>query len=251
MKSDEMNVLVETLARGVGELNLEITGGQLKKFEKYYCMLVETNKRLNLTSVVDEREVALKHFVDSLTCLKAVSFEDGISLLDIGTGAGFPGLPLKICRPEIWVTLVESLEKRVSFLRKVILELGLEKVTVLHVRAEELGHDKNHREKYDRVVARAVAELAVLAEYCMPAVKVGGYFLAMKGPKVDEEIEGARRAMEILGGEIKKNINFKLPLMGDERNMVLIKKIRCTPEKYPRRMGVPLKKPLKLRKDLF
>ena len=239
-----MGILVETLAKGAGEIGVELTGGQLKQFEKYYYLLVKTNKKLNLTSIVEEREVALKHFVDSLTCLKAVSFEEGMSLLDVGTGAGFPGLPLKICRPESRVTLVESLEKKVSFLKEVILELGLEKIVVLRARAEELGRDKSHREKYDRVVARAVAELTVLAEYCLPVVKVGGYFLAMKGPKVDEEMAAARNAVEILGGEVEKNINFKLPVLGDERNLVLVKKVRTTPEKYPRRPGAPLKKPL-------
>ncbi|MCL6559573.1 MAG: 16S rRNA (guanine(527)-N(7))-methyltransferase RsmG [Firmicutes bacterium] len=239
-----MGLLAETLFTGAVEMGIEITEGQIKKFEKYYLMLIETNKRFNITSIVEEKEVAVKHFLDSLTCLKAASFEENMSLADIGTGAGFPGIPLKICQPALCVTLVESMEKRVTFLREVIQMLGLKKIEAVHARAEDLGRKKEYRERYDRVVARAVADLRVLAEYCLPAVKKGGIFLAMKGPKVESEITAAEKAIEILGGKIENLINLRLPFIGDERNLVVIKKVRQTPEKYPRRAGMPQKKPI-------
>lgn len=239
-----MSVLVDTLVQGASQLDLKITEEQLNQFEKFYRLLVETNKNLNLTSIVEEKDVAVKHFLDSLSCLKAATFDDGMSLLDIGTGAGFPGIPLKICRPGLEVTLAESLDKRVCFLKEVIFKLGLKKIKAIHARAEDIGRSKDYRENYDRVVARAVAGLGVLAEYCLPAVKVNGFFLAMKGPKLEEEMIAAKKAIKILGGEVEETINLRLPITGDERNLVLIRKVKTTPEKYPRRAGIPQKKPL-------
>lgn len=239
-----MVLLVDTLVNGAAELDLEINEEQSKQFEKFYRLLVERNKVLNLTSIVEEKEVAIKHFIDSLSCLKATPFDDGMSLLDIGTGAGFPGIPIKICRPGLTVTLVESLDKRVNFLNEVISGLSLNQVEAIHARAEDIGRNKDYRESYDRVVARAVAGLGVLTEYCLPAVKVGGFFLAMKGPKLEEELAAAKKAIEIIGGEVESSINLRLPFTEDERNMVLIRKVKATPEKYPRRAGIPQKKPL-------
>ncbi|MDF9407756.1 16S rRNA (guanine(527)-N(7))-methyltransferase RsmG [Pelotomaculum isophthalicicum JI] len=207
-------------------------------------MIKEENKRKNITSIEDEKEFAIKHFIDSITCLKAVSFKDGMTLIDIGTGAGFPGIPLKICRPGIEVILVESQAKKVGFLLKVIRDMNLINISAIHTRAEEIGKMPRYREYCDLVTARAVAEFRVLAEYCLPVVKIGGFFLAMKGPKLAEELIGIDKTITILGGKINKIVNFNLPITGDERNIVVVEKIKPTPEKYPRRPGIPVKKPI-------
>ncbi|BAF61096.1 MAG: 16S rRNA (guanine(527)-N(7))-methyltransferase RsmG [Pelotomaculum sp.] len=239
-----MSVLAETIKEGAREMGIVITEKQVRQFEEYYSLIIERNKSLNLTAITGEREVAVKHFLDSLTCLKAVPLEDGTSLMDVGTGAGFPGIPLKICRPSVRVKLVESAEKKAVFLREAIGRLGLEMAEAIWARAEDVGKDPDHREKYGCVVARAVAELAVLAEYCLPAAGVGGCFLAMKGPKAEEEAVRAKDAIKILGGRLEEIINLKLPFTGDRRSLVVIRKIGETPEKYPRRPGVPQKRPL-------
>ena len=239
-----MNILAETLARGADELGIKLTQDQLDKFKTYYQLLVEANKIVNLTSIVEEQEVAVKHFIDSLTCLKAIPLETSINLVDIGAGAGFPGIPLKICLPEFSVILVESQEKKVNFMRKVISELGLKNIHAVHARAEDIGRNMEYRETKDLVVARAVASVGVLAEYCLPIVRVGGVFLAMKGPGAGEEVDRAKRAIGLLGGEVAKTISLSLPVTGDERSLVLVKKVRKTPEKYPRRPGIPQKRPL-------
>lgn len=239
-----MGELTEVLKASAAELGLELTGGQLESFEKFYTLLDETNKKFNLTSITDRKEVAIKHFLDSLTCQLAVKLTHGNQVVDIGTGAGFPGLPLKICQPGIILTLVESLEKRVNFLQDVVASLELKEARVIHTRAEDFCRDKEHREQYDLAVARAVAGLPVLAEYCLAAVKEGGLFVAMKGPKVEDEIKAAKNALSILGGTLEDVINLRLPLVGDERNLVILRKIGSTPLKYPRRAGMPQKKPL-------
>jgi 16S rRNA (guanine527-N7)-methyltransferase len=236
--------LKDVLNAGAGDLGLELTGVQIEQFELFYGLLKEANKSFNLTAITDEREAAIKHFLDSLTCLTATGLVDGLQVADIGTGAGFPGLPLKIYRPGIILTLVESLEKRVKFLQEVVASLGLNETLVIHARAEDFCREVNHREHYDLVLARAVASMPVLAEYCLPAVKVGGLFMAMKGPKVEEETITAKTALTIIGGTLEKVINLKLPLGGDERNLVMVRKVGSTPAKYPRRAGMPQKKPL-------
>lgn len=239
-----MGKITEVLIGGAVELGLEFNDKQIEQFKKYYQLLEKTNKNINLTAITDEREVAIKHFLDSLTCQSAVALRDGQQIVDIGTGAGFPGIPLKIYRPGIVMTLVESLKKKVNFLEDVIAELGLQETRVIHARAEDFGRDRKQREYYDLVLARAVAGLPVLAEYCLPIVKVGGLFVAMKGPKVKEEIEAAKNALSVLGGVMDKVINLKLPLIGDERNLVIVRKVSPTPGSYPRRAGMPQKKPL-------
>lgn len=240
----QLSELKDVLNAGAVELGLKLVDGQLEQFEKYYALLVEVNKSFNLTAITAEREVAVKHFLDSLTCEAVVRRNGSIKVVDIGTGAGFPGLPLKIYRPDINLTLVESLEKRVKFLKEAVALLEVEKTRVIHARAEDFCKDSEHREQYDLAVARAVAGLPVLVEYCLPAVKVGGTFVAMKGPKVAEETKAAETALSILGGALEDVINLRLPLGGDERNLIIIRKIRATPAKYPRRAGMPQKKPL-------
>lgn len=239
-----MGELTAVLNAGAGELGLAFTEEQLEQFEKFYKLLEEANKSFNLTAITGEREAAIKHFLDSLTCQAKVSLKDGLQVVDIGTGAGFPGLPLKIYRSGIILTLVESLEKRVNFLRDVVASLGLKDTRVVHARAEDFCRDKEHREQYDLAVSRAVASLPVLAEYCLPAVKEGGLFVAMKGPNLGDETTAAKNALAILGGTLEDVINLRLPLVGDERNLVMVRKVGHTPAKYPRRAGMPQKKPL-------
>ena len=212
-------------------------------------MLREKNKVMNLTAVDDDQGIAMKHFIDSLTLCSYIREEEEkaggktIRLADVGTGAGFPGLPLKISMPELDVTLMDSLAKRLNFLGEVVERLGLEKVSLVHTRAEDGGRDKKYREKYDVVTARAVARLPVLAEYCLPFVKVGGVFLAMKG-HAEEEVQDAGKAIATLGGTIEKTDTFTLPGTDMERTVVVIRKIRPTPPKYPRKAGTPAKEPL-------
>lgn len=237
--------LVETLKKGTHEIGMELGYEQVKYFKTFYHMLVERNKNLNLTTIVEEKEFALKHLIDSIICLKSATFIDGMNLLDVGTGAGFPGIPIKICMPELKVTLVESQEKKVRFLKEVITALGLKNIEAIHARAEDLGRKVNYRESYERLIARAVAGLGVLAEYCLPLVKVDGIFMAMKGPKLDEEITMAAKAIKILGGDLEQVVKWKLPIIGDMRNIVLIKKVAKTPRQYPRHHSVLKKKPLK------
>jgi len=239
-----MSVLIETLSSGAAELGINLTETQLALFEKHYQLMIEANKSFNLTAIIDEKEAALKHFIDSLTCLRAVSLKKGAMILDVGAGAGFPGIPLKICRPDLYITMIEAAEKKANFLKNVINELRLENIEAVHARAEDFGRNINSREKYDVVVSRAVAALAVLAEYCLPPLRAGGVFLAMKGPNIQEEIKAAGKALAVLGGVVKKVVEIQLPRTGDRRKLVVIGKIKATPALYPRRAGIPAKKPL-------
>lgn len=224
------------------EAGLSFTDKQLQQFNRYYEMLVETNKVMNLTAITEPDEVAVKHMIDSL-----LAYDDsfkGKTLADVGTGAGFPGIPLKIYCPELNVVLIDSLGKRLKFLQNVIAELELENICCEHMRAEDAGKNKAHREKYDLVTARAVARLSVLSEYCLPLVKKGGLFIALKGSKFAEEIEEGRAALKILGGKLLSSEQVKLPGLDDGRAIVKIAKIKSTPAQYPRKAGTPEKEPL-------
>jgi len=213
-------------------------------FEKYYEMLIDWNEKINLTAITEEDEVAKKHFLDSLNANVSGIIEDGFSVIDVGTGAGFPGIPLKIDNPSIKLTLLDSLAKRVNFLNEVTSSLGLKDVTALHARAEDMGVDKKYREKFDICVSRAVANLATLSELCLPFVKKGGYFVSLKGPKAPEEVEEAKKAIKLLGGEFIKIENYDVSDTDLNHNIVLIKKVSQTPTKYPRKAPKPSKEPL-------
>lgn len=233
----------EILAAKGQEAGFGFTDKQLEQFTKYYELLVETNKVMNLTAITEPEEVAVKHFIDSLLAYDGTVFK-GKSLADVGTGAGFPGVPLKIYCPDLKVTLIDSLGKRLKFLQQVIDQLGLENITCEHLRAEDAGRNKHFREKFDLVTARAVARLSVLSEYCLPLVKKDGMFIALKGSKYAEEIEEGKEALKILGGKLLSSEPVKLPGLDDGRAIIKIAKIKPTPTQYPRKAGTPEKQPL-------
>lgn len=247
--SEEPAEIAPILESSAPEISVPLSAEEIRSFQIYASMLREKNKVMNLTAVDDEQGIAMKHFIDSLTLCSYIKAEEEkaggktVKLADVGTGAGFPGLPLKISMPELDVTLMDSLAKRLNFLGEVIARLGLEKISLVHTRAEDGGRDKRYRERYDIVTARAVARLPVLAEYCLPFVKVGGVFLAMKGHS-EEEVQDAGKAIATLGGTIEKVDTFTLPGTDMERTIVVIRKIRPTPPKYPRKAGTPAKEPL-------
>ncbi len=215
-----------------------------QRFDTYYKMLIDWNEKINLTAITEEREAALKHFVDCICAFECGKIADGASVIDVGTGAGFPGLPLKIYNPTLKVTLMDSLNKRINFLNEVIAELGLSGVTTIHSRAEELGKNKAHREKYDVCVSRAVANLATLSELCLPFVKVGGYFVSMKGPKAEEELKTAAKAIELCGGKVEDVQCYAIEGTDYDHNLVVIKKVSPTPPRFPRNAPKPAKEPL-------
>lgn len=216
---------------------------QLDKFYRYMNLLLEWNEKINLTAITDCEEIILKHFIDSLTINKFI--DKNTTIADVGTGAGFPGIPLKIYRPDINVTLVDSLNKRVNFLNEVISELKLNNISTFHSRIEDFGKNKKYREKFDYVTARAVANLSVLSEYLIPIAKVGGKCICMKGSNVDEELLDSKNAISILGGKVNFVHEFELPNSDILRNIIIIDKIKNTCDKYPRKAGLPAKEPLK------
>ena len=215
---------------------------QIQKFYKYMELLLEWNEKINLTAIVEPRDVILKHFVDSLTICKEL--QKNKTLADIGTGAGFPGIPVKILRPDLDITLIDSLNKRVNFLTMVIEALKLEKIIALHGRIEDFGKNKKYREKFDYVTSRAVANLSTLSEYMIPLVKIGGKCICMKGSNIEEVLKNAEKAIKTLGGKIEKVDTFLLPDTDMGRNIILIKKEKATPNKYPRKAGTPAKEPI-------
>ena len=237
-----MNYNTEKFRQGLANLKLELTEKQIEQFLKYYEMLIEKNKVMNLTAITEYDEVIEKHFLDSISICQVYDLSKPVKILDMGTGAGFPGVPLKIAFPEVEITLADSLNKRIKFLDEVVAELGLEKVTTIHARAEELARNKEHRENYDLVVSRAVANLSTLGEYCIPFVKMGGNFISYKSGEVDEEVNAASKAIKILGGLIKDV--YKFDLSDQKRSFVTIEKIKTTPKTYPRKAGTPSKEPL-------
>ena len=227
------------------EWNLELNETQLNQLEKYYEMLVEKNKVMNLTAITEYEDVLKKHFLDSLALSQLFDLKNKkVKLLDMGTGAGFPGIPLKIVFPELEVTLMDSLNKRIVFLQEVINELGLTNITAVHGRAEEAALKPEYREKYDFCVSRAVARLISLAEFCLPFVKQGGCFVPYKSGEIKEELQEAKFALRELGGEYKTTKEYILPNSDISRTLILVNKVKQTPKKYPRAGGKPLKQPL-------
>ena len=223
-------------------INIFFSVEQLSKFYRYMELLIEWNEKINLTAIIEPEEIILKHFIDSLTILKEIKNEK--KLVDIGTGAGFPGIPLSIMNENLEITLVDSLNKRLIFIEKVINELNLKKIKIIHSRAEDFGQNINYREKYDVATSRAVANLSTLSEYLIPLVKLNGKCICMKGSNADEEISSARKAINILGGKVNKIDKFNLPQTDMERAIIIIDKTRNTPNKYPRKAGIPLKNPI-------
>ncbi|WP_170008584.1 16S rRNA (guanine(527)-N(7))-methyltransferase RsmG [Bacillus fonticola] len=232
------------LKRKVEEKGFELTSTALSQFETYYELLVEWNGKMNLSAITEKEEVYNKHFFDSVSPAFFNFIPQSGTLCDVGSGAGFPSLPLKILFPNLHVTIVDSLQKRITFLEEVVQQLGLKGVSLYHDRAEQFGRQKGHREAYDVVTARAVARMSVLSELCLPLVKKEGLFLALKGPKADEEFVIGKKAVHLLGGQLERTEQIILPEEGGERNLLAIRKVRNTPKAYPRKAGTPNKKPL-------
>ncbi len=225
-------------------LGLTLTARQLAAFERYEQELLEWNERFNLTAIRDSEGIRIKHFLDSLSCLLVLKEPSPTRLIDIGTGAGFPGIPLKIVLPNLKLTLVESVGKKADFCRHVVQVLGLDTVEVLQARAEDLGVDRSHRERYDWVLARAVAAMPTLTEYLLPLARVGGAILAQKGESGPAEVHSADRAIQMLGGRLRKLMKVNLPGIVEDRYLIVIDKTAATPPGYPRRVGLPAKKPI-------
>ncbi|MDQ0257569.1 16S rRNA (guanine527-N7)-methyltransferase [Evansella vedderi] len=226
------------------EKGIELSEDQMKQFQDYFSLLVDWNERMNLTAITDKEEVYLKHFYDSISAAFYHDFSEPMTVLDVGAGAGFPSIPLKICFPHINVTIVDSLNKRITFLNALAERLKLYGVSFFHARAEEFGRKSEHRESYDLVLARAVARLPVLSELCLPMVKIDGAFIAMKGSGANDELKDSKNAITLLGGEVGSQNTFRLPAEESERWIVEIKKIKATPKKFPRKPGTPNKQPL-------
>jgi len=228
----------------LSELGITLTDTQKKQFIRFYELLVEWNKVMNLTGITEYEEVVEKHFIDSLSLVNAIDIYECKNVIDIGTGAGFPGIPLKIAFPHLKITLLDSLNKRIKFLNTVIDELGLEDIHTIHGRAEDFAKQEDYREQYDLCVSRAVANLSTLSEYCLPYVKVDGMFIPYKSGDIEEELYNSKKAVQILGGKIENTIKFELPGTDIGRSFVKIKKIKNTGKKYPRKAGLPSKEPL-------
>ena len=241
-KEDE-NILVN----GAQKMGINLREEQIKKFSRYLELLVQWNQKINLTSLKTPQEIIVKHFLDSISCIKVINKYiniEGISIIDVGTGAGFPGMPIKIVYPSISLSLLEARKKKTIFLEKIIKEINFQKVEILNGRAEAFGKCPDYRQKYDIVLSRAVALLSTLCEYCLPLVKVGGLFVAQKGRSYREEIDKALKAVQLLGGELIGVENVRIPFINQERHLLIIKKIKDTPSKYPRKEGLPQKRPL-------
>ena len=236
----------EFFVKALAEKDFNLSSKQKEQFSIYYQELIETNKKVNLTRITEEEDVYQKHFYDSVTPVLEFPdlFKGNKTLCDVGAGAGFPSLPIKILCPDLKVTIIDSLGKRLKFLEDLIQKLGLTNVTLVHSRAEDAGQKPTLREKFDIVTARAVARMSVLGEYCLPLVKIDGYFIALKGPKADDELTNAKKAIKLLGGKTQKVVELTLPNSTDERTLILVKKINKTPKKYPRQAGTPNRKPL-------
>lgn len=228
------------------EFEIYLNEEQARQFLNYYDLLKEWNSFMNLTAITEFHEVLKKHFVDSLSLIKAIPdlAEKSYSLIDVGTGAGFPGIPLKIAFPNLKITLLDSLNKRIKFLNETVSELKLEDVVLIHGRAEDFSKPEKKRESFDLCVSRAVANLSTLSEYCIPFVKKGGYFISYKSERLSEEFDSAKKAIQVLGGKYERQVEFNLPDSDIYRNLVVIKKEKSTPLKYPRKAGLPSKEPI-------
>jgi 16S rRNA (guanine527-N7)-methyltransferase len=236
---------METLARDAQVLfNIHLSGRQLMALSVYEKELLEWNQKFNLTAIRDSESIRTKHFLDSFSCVLAWKASPPNQLIDIGTGAGFPGIPLKILYPNLRLTLVESVGKKAMFCQHMIRVLGLEQVDVIQARAEDLGQNPQHREKYDWAIARAVANLKVLSEYLIPLIRLGGAMLAQKGESGPAEAQSAEESMKLLGGKLKQLIPVHLPSVAEDRYLVVVEKVAATPPKYPRKPGIPMKQPL-------
>lgn len=243
-----MNYDLTSFEKGLEQLSITLSGEQKQQFLTYYEYLVEKNKVMNLTAITEYEEVITKHFLDSLAVVKTSCFKSeklaGKRLIDIGTGAGFPGIPLKIAFPELEILLLDSLNKRINFLNEVTEMLGLTKINTVHGRAEDYAKQKGYRESFDFCVSRAVANLSTLSEYCIPFVKQGGCFISYKSGSVDQELIQAEKAVKILGGQREEVVRFSLADTDMDRSFVVIRKAKPTPKKYPRKAGLPSKEPL-------
>ena len=238
---------VKLMNHGVSSIGVTLSDKQIEQFYQYYELLIETNKVMNLTAITELPDVVSKHFADSLALVKAVEdlADKDYSVIDVGTGAGFPGIPLKIAFPNLKITLLDSLNKRVKFLQQVIDKLELKEICGIHGRAEDYGTNLDYREKYDICVSRAVANLSTLSEYCLPFVKVGGVFISYKSGIIDEELEQAKGAIKLLGSKTQKVVKFSLEDAEADRSFVVIEKKEHLSKKYPRKAGLPSKEPLK------
>jgi 16S rRNA (guanine527-N7)-methyltransferase len=239
-----MLMKIEQFIAMLAEKGIDLTPWQLEQFEIYYQTLVEWNEKMNLTAITDKDEVYLKHFYDSISAAFYFDFSKPIQLCDVGAGAGFPSIPLKIVFPSIELTIVDSLNKRITFLNHLASQLKLDHVHFIHDRAETFGVNPDYREKYDVVTARAVARMSVLSELCLPLVKQGGTFIAMKAAQAKEELDLGKKAITLLGGVVEDTFTFTLPVEESERNIIVIKKTKNTPKKYPRKPGTPNKIPI-------
>lgn len=232
----------EKIKEYMNKINIEISDKQIEKFFDYMNLLLEWNEKINLTAITEPEDIILKHFVDCATILKYIKDEDKI--IDIGTGAGFPGIPLKILNEKLDITLMDSLNKRINFLNEIINKLDLKNIVAIHARAEESARNKGYREKFDIATSRAVANLSTLSEYMLPFVKKNGMVISMKGSNIEEEVKNAKKAIKILGGEIEKIDNFNLANTNNIRNIITIKKVVKTPKEFPRKAGKPSKEPI-------
>jgi len=242
LKDDE-NILID----GCQKMGININNEQIRKFSRYLELLVQWNQKINLTSLKTPQEIIIKHFLDSISCVKVINKyinTEGISVIDVGTGAGFPGIPIKIICPSIRLSLLEARKKKTRFLEKVTEEMNFQQVEILNGRAETFGKCPDYREKYDITISRAVAPLNILSEYCLPLVRVGGLFVAQKGRSYKKETEKSFKTIQVLGGELIGVENVRIPFIDQERHLLLIKKIKGTPSKYPRKEGFPQKRPL-------
>lgn len=235
----------EQFVQALKEQGIELNEQQIQQFRSYFEILVEWNEKMNLTAITDEPSVYLKHFYDSISASFHFDFTKVESVCDVGAGAGFPSLPIKICFPHLHVTIVDSLNKRIQFLNHLSEQLGLENVNFVHARAEEFGQNAQYREKFDLVTARAVARLSVLSELCIPLVKEGGQFLALKAASGEDEMKDAKKAIAVLGGKLVHHVAFELPVENSERTIYVFDKVKTTPKKYPRKPGTPNKTPIK------